>query len=283
MSDFWKDWPCTGGGYYDTDFPGTHEYDQDLRWLICAYKKIIPMTTDLENRVKELEELYSTIPTEIANAVANAMAPVYGQIQQIRDQMSEWNGQISEQFKEQNNRISQMYVTISELEKYVNTVYNSCKAYSDAQDLKLKNEIMDYINSYLVEGWPPVTCPVDGNNENINEALEHVYRAIIRPITFAEFNQLNITFVKFNDLYILFHTFNAWGYRELMDYHDYRFYMFSPITGQYMLMRDVIMQLYRLHFPDGVTLSELGTAMITFEVFNNKALTLTVFNTTHWI
>lgn len=283
MSDFWKDWPCHGGGYYDTDFPGTHEYDQDLRWLICAYKKLIPMTDDLEKRLKELEELYSTIPTEIAKAVAEAMTPVYTQIQQIRDQMKEWNEQIVEQFKEQNNRISEMYVTISELEKYVNTVYNSCKAYTDAQDLKLKNEIMDYINSYLVEGWPPVTCPVDGNKENINEALEHVYRAIIRPITFAEFNQLNITFGKFNDLYILFHTFNAWGYRELMDYHDYRFYMFSPITGQYMLMRDVIMQLYRLHFPDGVTLNELAAALLTFEAFNAKALTLNVFNTTHWL
>lgn len=283
MSDFWKDWPCPGGGYYDTDFPGTHEYDQDLRWLICAYKKLIPMTDDLEKRVKSLEDLYSTIPDEIANAVAEAMAPVYTQIQQIRDQMKNWNEQIVEQFKEQNNRISQMYVTISELEKYVNTVYNSCKAYSDAQDLKLKNDIMNYINSYLVEGWPPVTCPVDGNKENIDVALEHVYRAIIRPITFAEFNQLHIPFGKFNDLYILFHTFNAWGYRELMDYHDYRFYMFSPLTGQYMLMRDVIMQLYRLHFPDGVTLGELEAASLIFEDFNNKALTLTIFNTTHWL
>lgn len=279
----WDNYPCNGGGYYNTDFPGTHQYDQDLRWLICAYKKLIPITEDLEKRVKELEELYSTIPSEIASAVSTAMQPVYQQIQMIRNEMAKWNDDIAKTLAEQNKRISDMYLTLSSLEVYVGTIYDSCKAYTDAKTNELRKYLENYINNYLADGWPPVLCPVDGNYENINKALDDVYKAIIRPITFAEFNQLHLTFSQFNDMYIMFKVFNSWGYRELTDHVDYRFYMFSPLTGQYMLMRDVIMQLYRLHYPDGVTLSELSAGDISFEDFNNKQLTLTIFNTTHWL
>lgn len=241
------------------------------------------MTVDLEARVKELEKLYSTIPSEISRAVNNAMQPVYKQIAMIRDEMSQWNEDITNTLAEQNKRIDDMYLTLSSLESYVSTIYNSCKSYTDAKTSELKKYLEDYINKYLVDGWPPVLCPVDGNYENINKALDDVYNAIIRPITFAEFNQLHLNFSQFNDMYILFKVFNSWGYRELTDHVDYRFYMFSPLTGQYMLMRDVIMQLYRLHYPDGVKFGELNASNTSFEQFNNKQLTLTEFNTTYWL
>lgn len=272
-----------GGGYYNRDFPGTHEYDQDVRWLVCAYKKLLPAVAELEDAVKKIEELYEDVPDRIKEAINEAMKSVYERMSIVEDEIKQIRLDVNDSMQQQDVKIQLISQSLSDLELYVSTLVKQIYAYVDRQDKFLEQRLMSYIDNILVTKWPNVICPVDGLSETINKALEHVYKAIIRPLTVAEFNQLHLTVSRFNDVYILVRVFNSWGYQTFKDRFDSNFYMFSPITGDYMLMRDVIMQLYRLHFPDGVTAGELDAGDLTVEEFNNKQLSVTAFNTTHWL
>lgn len=272
-----------GGGYYNTDFPGTHEYDQDLRWLICAYKKLLPAVAELEDAVKNLNDLYEDIPDRINQTINQAMQSVYERMAIVEEEIKQIRIDVNESMQQQDIKIQMLLTNLSDLELYVSTLVKQIYAYVDRQDKALEQRLMSYIDNILVTKWPNVICPVDGLSETINKALEHVYQAIIRPLTVAEFNELHLPVKVFNDTYILVRTFNSWGYQTFKDRFDHRFYMFSPITGNYMLMRDVIMQLYRLHYPDGVTAGELDAGDLSCEVFDAKQLTVTAFNTTTWL
>ena len=261
-----------GGGYYNTDFPGTHEYDQDLRWLVCAYKKLMPEFSNLEERVKKLEELYETIPEEIQKAVDVAMGPIYTEMNKLRQQMDEWNIEINEKFAEQNKRLEGMLSTITAMQTYVDQILPAARAYADEQDAKVKMEILNYVNGIASKQWPPVKDPTDGRMEDINTALAHMFKGLSSSITYRQLDMLGITYAQWNQIMMTYKQLNTMAFDLFNKELDKRFYMYSPFNGDWVPITTVIWDLYRLHFP-GRTYDALNALNITYDELNARGVT----------
>lgn len=271
--------PYFGPGY---DFPNQFQYQQDVGWLIQAYKYWICKYNYIAETVVKIEAGLDGLDQKIIETVSSAVQPVYQQIAIVRENMENLENRVNVSIDDMKHDLSLIALSVSSLESYVNTILPIAEKYADTKDAQLKQEIINMINSMSKE-WPPVLCPVDGNMETINTALYHVYHAIIKPLIVAEFDNFHVTASQFDNMFLFVRVFNSWGYERFKSMYDSRFYMFSPITGDWMLMRDVIMQLYRLHYPDNVTAGELDGAKLTVAVFNAKNLTSDAFNTTQWV
>lgn len=251
-------------GYYggQLDFPGTQgDYNGNLRWLLCYYRRLIPQIAQMVEAIKELQDLYGTLPEYIRDLVASAVQSVYEQMDLIRKEIEEFTEKTDAKLALMANRIDGMQTMIASLEVFVNSILPAARAYADAKDDELKKWILKYISS-IAKQWPPVIDPSDGLLEDINTALKHIYNDAIDGITYNQLNGYGITYNQLNNMHITYRQLNTHMYKLLDRELDKRFYMFSPVNGEWLRWDKVIWQLYRLHFK--------GT---TYEAFNAKGIT----------
>lgn len=270
-------------GYYggQLDFPGTSgDYNGNLRWLICYYRRLIPQIAKMVAAIKELQDLYGTMPDYIRDLVANAMQAVYEQMQLLREEMQRFDEEVDGKIEGMQKKLEGMQVIIASLEVFVNSVLPAAKAYADAKDDELKAWILKYIST-IAEQWPPVIDPSDGLMEDINTALKHIYNDAIDGITYNQLNGYGITYGQLNNMHITYRMLNTRMYKLLYRELDSRFYMFSPVNGEWLRWDKVIWQLYRLHFKGttyeafdakGITYDELDAMMRTYQQLNEYGL-----------
>lgn len=276
-----QSWPWGVGGYFSSgyDFPGTdYEYNGNLRWLICYYKKLVPQIELMMRAITELQGLYDGIPGLVAKYVAEAVAPVYKQLQDVKDAMLELQDKVDAQLQEQMRLILQTQAMLTQLELGVQKMQISLKQYADVGDQNTYNRVMKYLETWNKK-WPPVKCPVDGAYEDIQTVVWHLYNALRRGVTYRNFNNYQFKYVQFDNFHVTYHEFDTVGRDVFADKLDARFYMFSPFDGVWTFWRDLIWDLYRLHFP-GTTYEQLDTLAETYEAFDVRALTYTDFNGT---
>lgn len=271
-------------GYYggQLEFPGTQgEYNGNLRWLLCYYKQLVPQIAELEKQVSEIQKWYETLPQYIAQLVGQAVAPIFEQMGLIRQEIAEFKEDITQQQDDFLKQIQTIRLEVHQLEDYVGTVLPAAKMYSDMQDEKLKQWIVQYIQDIARE-WPPVIDPSDGLTEDINTALRHMYNDLSNGVTYGELNSYMFTYGQLNEMHVTYGQLNVKAFQIFDRQLDQRFYMFSPVDGRYLVWRDVIWQLYRLHYP-GVTYGQLNNKGLTYGELDNLALTYGEFNEPEWI
>lgn len=256
------------GGYFggNLDFPGTSfEYNGNLRWLICYYKKLAPSIQNIIAAIKQLQDLYDTIPDEISQAVVDAMRDVYNILTDFGERIDEIKEYTETEILSMKRILDAWAEAVTKLESYVDTVLPAAKAYADSKDAYWVDYIKLYVDK-IAKVWPPVKDPSDGKLEDINTVLQHIYEGLGYHLTYGQFNDLNLTYGMFNGALITYGDFNI-HMDKMLDKYDQNTYMFSPFNGEYVKITSVIWDLYRLHYPGS-----------TYEWFDKLALTYGEFD-----
>lgn len=269
--------PFIGPAY---EFPNQFQYSQDIGWLIKAYKYWICMYKDILDKVNEIAGSLDGLDEYIRNLVANAVQPAFEQIGLLREEMKDFTEATDEKLEQMTKRIEGIQKIVASLEVFVNSILPAARAYADAKDDELKEWILRYIST-IAKQWPPVIDPSDGLMEDINTALKHIYNDAIDGITYNQLNGYGITYNQLNNMHITYRMLNTKMFKLLDRELDRRFYMFSPVNGEWLRWDKVIWQLYRLHFKGttyeafdakGITYDELNAMMRTYQQLNEYGL-----------
>ena len=262
---------------YLSDMPRTQQYDQDLGWLIKAYKKLVPAVKDLQERVDTLEELYNTIPDEIKKATDAMIAEVNDAIKEMEDKLAaeivNINNKIEIKISEIDAKmqalealIQQKVIEFDELIKKLNETYYQIIKYVEDNNNYIKNWVIAYIMEWEKK-FPLLIDPTDGKVEDIQTILYHMYNYLGFGIPVNEFDALDMTAQEFDDRQYTAECLDRWGKFLFRDWQCCR--MFSPFTGEKVPISEVVLGLARLH-QNAVTANELDEADLDVEMVDEK-------------
>lgn len=243
---------------YFNEFPYTRNYDQDLGWLIREVKDLDNRYQSILDQLEELQEKYDTIPQQIANAIANYQAYVNGQLDNVRNQIANMN-----------DRMDNFENVVYSLKESVIAATTSLTQYIDAQYDELYTHFTVAINN-IVKNWPYVTDPSDGKREDLQTTLDHMWNRSGFGIPVVLFDSLNIPVEEFDNMQILVWYFDRYAYWIFQTRRSC--YMYSPFTGQYVPIADVVTALAGLH-QDGVTVLDFDGADIEIAAFDGANIT----------
>lgn len=257
------------GGMYS--FPHTSYYDQDLGWLIKEYRRLAGEYDSIKEEVDRLTNLYDTIPDQIKEATDAQMEIIRAELDAYRKQLDEAFAGMRSDIKEMQETVLNITTLVSMLQLTISRLEVQLKAYADAQDEKLRQEIYEYINN-IAKDWPPVVCPVDGRTESIQVCLNHMWKKTAWGISAQEIDVAGIKAEDFDRMQISAENLDRWGGYYIPKYFDESMFMFSPFTGQWMSIKQVIQQLADFHL-DGVSASAVDDAQLPAEEVDAENVT----------
>ena len=267
------------------EFPHTRTYDSDLGWLIkevnriadqydsfiewmnthkIEYEELDRRVTALEGEINsfeaEIELRFSDLELELKTEMDSAIAQVIHQVNEALNQVelailnlrSEFN-----QFKTETTNLCISY-------------YNLGKAYTDFKIEELINSLPDLTTVYVFN-------PVRGEVTTLQTAIYDIYD-MARPhaITAQEYDDLGISAADYDALEItaLEYDMEAYTYFENLGLIKNKWhYMYSPINGEYLPLKDVIMQLADLHMGDALTAQEYDDLELTASDYDAYEIT----------
>lgn len=273
--------------FYLHDFPFTTTYDGELGWLIREYKRIGEHLNDLEARVKTLEELYKSIPDEIAKATAQMQAQVNASIAQMQSllnqSLADMNSKVDTALAGINSRMDAVEAQIAnwkiEFDAMIvqmNQLYEKLNDYVENEVFLMKAWVRAYVKEWAVKN-PYITDPTDGKLEDIQTVVYHMYNYLGFGIPAMEFDALSMTAQEFDDRKIPAHCLDRWGKFLFRDYQCCR--MQSPFTGEKVPVQEVVLALARLH-QNAVTAGEFDDSNLEVETFDTKNVTAYDFDWT---
>lgn len=243
------------------DFPGVKQYDGDLGWLIRAYRMFGEGLEDLQKRVAEMEDLYDSIPNTI-NAAIKQMQD------QVNASLTEMQKQIDGLEADVNAKLNAWEIQFNQMVADFNKLWLQIHNYVDSQVDYMKAWVKAYLEEWARE-YPYLLCPVDGRFEPLQEILFHLYNDLSWGIPARDFDALNMTAEKFDAMNIEAQRLDKWG---RIIFIPYRFcYMYSPFTGEYVPVQEVILGLAKLH-QNGVSAQEYDDGNITAQALDDKAV-----------
>lgn len=131
----------------------------------------------------------------------------------------------------------------------------------------------------VIEEWekvfPPVTNPINGETEPLEEVLHDLYIINVNGITAQQFDDSKLTASEFDGKGITALVFDTKGYEYL-----YRFQpcmMFSPFSGEWIYISDVVWELAKYHM-GATTALEFDLLEITALKFDEKNITAKDFD-----
>lgn len=261
---------------YLHDFPHTLNYDGDLGWLIREYKNLGSAVDDLQTRVSTLEDLYKSIPDEIKKATDAMQAQVNAAIARMEDKVNASIASINDRMAVLETQMEQFVIQFNEMVAELNRLYREIHEYVDNQTDYMKNWVKAFLEKWAQE-YPWLICPVDGQFEPLQEILYHLYNDLSWGIRVNEFDGMQIPAQTLDDMRIPALKFDKWG--RLLFLQRRLCYMFSPFTGEYVPISEVVLGLARLH-QNAVTAREFDDADLDVEMFDEKEVTAYDFDWT---
>lgn len=230
------------------DFPNTNFYDGELGWLIKHVRNLIGEYANLLARVEALEEQYDTIPEKIQEAVDAAMVQIRAEMDEYFNKVNAILDSINKTQEEIQSQLLDLYNMVMSINKLIAQTLETAKAYADYKDALLEIKIKKYIDE-LSKEWPHVICPVDGRLESVETALEHVYSACNLGVHVQDLINWNVTVQDLINMPVSVEELIMRGYIKFwIVFEMQRYYwMYSPITGKYEDVRDVVRELARFH------------------------------------
>ena len=245
------------------DFPHTKEYDQDLGWLIHEYKRLGQDVEELSSRVKTLEELYESIPEEIKKATDEMEQRVNVAINQMLSRVDVLEQNV-------NQKLMEWQVQFDEMVAELNELYNRVLSYLADVKSEMRAWVEERLRKFMAD-YPSFIDPSDGKIEDLQTIIYHLYDDLGCGMPVVWFQGLQLTAQEYQDMNIPALYLQRYGRRIFRDFLEYRrcAYMFSPFTGEYVPISDVVIDLARLH-QNAVTAGEFEDANIDVEVFTAK-------------
>lgn len=277
-----------------TDLPRNYNYDGDLGWLINAYYDLKLAAEDLQKRVAELERLYESIPDEIKKATDAMVAEVNAAIQKMQNSVNQQIADMQKEIADAKKEFQQMQKDMQAQFVVWQNTFNQLvaefnKLFREIQDyVKDKEESLKYwVYARLAEfskSYPWLICPVDGELQPLQDILYHMYNWFSRGIKVYKFDGMQITAEQLDGMDITAAELDYYGDDILSRWFDYRrmCHMFSPFTGEYVPISEVVLSLARLH-QNAVTAGEFDEADLDVEMLDEKTVSAYDFDwTSQW-
>ena len=224
------------------DFPHTRNSDQDFGWLITYYKDLQGQYDTLVETIKRLENLYDTIPEQIADAIAQQMTA-------INATLTEFNSRL----KSFNMRIEELEQAEIDMRQALSDFYAIINAQTNNKINALKLWVENYIESWN-KSLPPVTCPIHGYLEPLQDVLFHIVEYLGCGITALEYDNYSISAQDYDNIKITAIDYDLWAKCKYF-YPKKYCYMYSPFTGEYVPIFEVVNMLADFH-KKGITAQE---------------------------
>lgn len=226
------------------EFPYTRTYDGDLGFLIQQYKELKNEYDGLVQDIAYVKDFANTLDERVAKAIEDAMdvftKEVRATLARYDTRINDVETNVDEFRKILNSYASELY----SMRKLILSLEQELKVYTD-----VNCDIVYEKCKMLIEEWskelPPVIDPSDGQTENINVALQHMYDFMISGIEAIVFDGLRLTAKHFDDEVITAKDLDTKG-SNILGIND-ALYMLSPFTGAIDTIVNVVNSLAALH------------------------------------
>lgn len=228
----------------------------------------------LNNRVSTVESMYASLQGQISDEVNGLRTD----LNNLREDVIRNNNNLTNQINQLSNKINQisdeMHQMNSEITSYINISMNNMDGIMKLRDAQVLSDSKEYTDTKvsalytLIEG-----LDLASNKKEIRWVWQYGccfggYNAIQwyneTPITCDWWNKSNITC---EDWYV--------RSREIFGWFKRRQYMFSPISGKYVDVRQALMELASALKINGLTAEEyekLGFTAEEYDAFNETAI-----------
>lgn len=297
---------------FNNKYPYTDFHELNLDWLLETYQSIVDEINEINEwvaqhkieyeeaiaRLEYVENELATFEDQIEERFAQLVAE---QEQAFAEQTAKLDLAIEEMKDEVAEEITQLRTDVEQAMANVRTEFEQIKAniqaelthlmtYVNAQIIQMRAEntanneyIFDYVEYRLdefVANFPavvdaPVYNPVKGTITGLQTAINDLYDfARFYGLTAEQYDSLNLTATQYDAKLITALEYDQYGYIKL-NYPDENWYMISPFTGQYVKVKDVVMQLAHFHM-DTLTATEYDAKELDADTYD--ALLITAFD-----
>lgn len=278
-------------------YPYTDFHEMNLDWLLTTYQQIVEDIQNLQQWVTTHQGEYEAAMVRLA-AVENEIDTFE---QQIRQSFAELSAQIEAELAAQKAEVQQLIVdTRQELERTINEFKQEIAAI-EAAFLKMISDMRAEINRILasiqgileenneyIQRWVEIRLqefiesipsfdevfvynPYRGETTLLQQAIDDLYTICrILGLTAAQYDSLQLTASEYDALGLTARDYDTIGYKLL--FKEPAHYMFSPFTGLYERLQDVIMSLAALHM-NALTASAYDALELEAQVYDGKELT----------
>lgn len=279
-------------------YPYTDFHEANLDFLLQTYQTIIDEINqilswvnqheidynDAIRRLTAVENEIDTFEAQITKAFDDLAAE---QEQKFEEQTAKLDASIAAFRREMQAAMAQFETDIENLKRSVEMEIVQLKNEINRAIINLNNQLLannEYIYSYVenrldefIDSFPelinlPVYNPVRGSITGLQTAINDLYEvACVNGLTAFQYDSLGLTAKEYDDYNLTALEFDTKGY-ILLGYPDENWYMISPFSGQYVKVKDVVMDLAHFHM-DGLTAAEYDVLDLEAEEYDDKNIT----------
>lgn len=284
--------------WLNNHYPYTDFHEANLDFLLQTYQQIVDKINQIFAWVNQHEIDYNEAIRRLT-AVENEIDTFEAQITEAFDELAaEQEAKFEEQTakldasiaafrREMNAAMAQFRADIEALKRSVEVEIIKLKNDINTAIINLNNQLLannEYIYEYVenrldefINSFPelinlPVYNPVKGTITGLQDAINDLYSvACVNGLTAFQYDSLGLTAQEYDAKDLTAIEFDTKGY-ILLGYPDENWYMISPFTGQYVKVKDVVMDLAHFHM-DGLTAEEYDDLDLTAEEYDDKNIT----------
>ena len=279
-------------------YPYTDFHEANLDFLLQTYQTIIDEINQILTWVNQHEIDYNDAIRRLT-AVENEIDTFEAQITQAFDdlaaeqerkfeeQTAKLDASIAAFRREMQAAMAQFEADIANLKRSVEMEIVQLKNEINRAIINLNNQLLannEYIYAYVenrldefIDSFPelinlPVYNPVRGSITGLQTAINDLYEvSCVNGLTAFQYDSLGLTAKEYDDYNLTALEFDTKGY-ILLGYPDENWYMISPFTGQYVKVKDVVMDLAHFHMT-GLTATEYDALDLEAEEYDDKNIT----------
>lgn len=253
---------------------------------LSYYEVLCKLRKEIEDLRKKVEGFEEEIRNYVETAINNLTQYVDSEINRISQDMEnlkiyvdselEINLQAMKEYSDLGDSILKDFI----LQKYsvLLEIVKQTDALNRIWTLEEINKVIDLVNEINEDGFL-VYNPFRGYKTKMQVVINDIYNLLLKDgLTAIEYDYLNLTAKGYDDYNLTAYQYDFFGKRYL-DKEYSGIYMFSPFTGLYTDVRDVVLTLSQFHL-DGVTAIVYDNLNLTAEIYDSKNLTAYQYDST---
>lgn len=243
---------------------------------LSYYEDLCKIAGYINDIVKTLESYdYDGVQSDIA-ALKEQQAAINQQIETLQSNVNNVMQNVNNALELYNDQVKgELASTTANLTTLVSNQLLVLRKYVDSQDSGIYSEIR-YQIELLKNSLPDLTTvivksPYSGNLITIQQAIDELWDNLrVYALTADEYDSQGWTAEEYDSFNLTAFEYDYFAKEKI--YHDPRFYMFSPWTGEKVFYQEVIKKLVELHRTNGITADTYDNLDLTAETYDNKAL-----------
>lgn len=251
----------------------------NLRNEFVAFKTLIE--TQFANLADELndkiDEKIDELETEINNEIATLTRTINQLIAETNARITALEQDLRQEFADLTSRIvAQMNALEQEVYDAIEEMRQAVILQNEILKAWVENRLADFIANLPDYTTILVYSPVSGKLMTVQDALNELYDYGIRVkgLTALEYDALELTASEYDGLELTAFEYDMYGSEKIFNLKDDRLYMFSPFSGEYVTVKEVVMGLATLHRLDGAvyTATEYDALELTATDYDGRQI-----------